>query len=116
MMAPVKSTFLTMRRTTRPDKNYIGTEPDTSSCVDASARKEGETMNDNAAVTGADRYQALADDAYAASDRLTGESQLIMRQIALSYHRLALIEDALEQEKRATVGSALRPESAAREA
>jgi hypothetical protein len=37
-----------------------------------------------------ERYQALAADAYAASDRLNDPgAQLLMRQIALGYDRLA---------------------------
>ena len=58
-------------------------------------------MNDNS-PNHADHYRALADDAYAASDRLTGESQVIMRQIAVSYHRLAAIADAEERSARAS--------------
>lgn len=50
-------------------------------------------MNDNCAPSNADHYHALADDAYAASERLSGESQRIMRQIAVSYYRLAAIAD-----------------------
>jgi hypothetical protein len=54
-------------------------------------------MNDNSAPSNADHYRALADDAYAASERLSGDSQRIMRQIAVSYHRLATIADAEER-------------------
>ena len=54
-------------------------------------------MNDNTAPSNADHYRALADDAYAASERLSGDSQRIMRQIAVSYHRLAAIADAEER-------------------
>lgn len=51
-------------------------------------------MTDNDQATDADRYRALSDDAYAAADRATDpESQLIMRQIPLSCHRLSLIAD-----------------------
>jgi hypothetical protein len=56
-------------------------------------------MNDNS-PNNADHYRALADDAYAASDGLAGESQVIMRQIAVSYHRLAAIADAEERSAR----------------
>ena len=54
-------------------------------------------MNDNSPRNTSDQYRALADDAYAASDRLSGDSQRIMRQIAVSYHRLAAIADAEER-------------------
>jgi hypothetical protein len=54
-------------------------------------------MNDNSAPSNADHYRALADDAYAASERLFGDSQRIMRQIAVSYHRLAAIADENER-------------------
>jgi hypothetical protein len=53
-------------------------------------------MNDNS-PNNADHYRALADDAYAASDRLSGDSQRIMRQIAVSYHRLAILADQEER-------------------
>ena len=50
-------------------------------------------MNDNTPPSNAGHYRSLADDAYAASERLSGNSQRIMRQIAASYHRLAVLAD-----------------------
>jgi hypothetical protein len=54
---------------------------------------EGRSMNDNSAPSNADHYRALADDAYAASERLSGDAQRIMRQIAVSYRRLAIMAE-----------------------
>jgi hypothetical protein len=51
---------------------------------------------DNSAPSIADHYRALADDAYAASDGCV-KIPSIMRQIAVSYHRLAAIADAEER-------------------
>jgi len=48
-------------------------------------------MNDNTEPPSAERWRALAVDSYAIAEGMTDpEARLMMRQIALSYDRLAL--------------------------
>ena len=67
-------------------------------------------MDDNLQATEADHYRALRDNTYAAAERMTDPaSQLIIRQIAMCYHRLSLIAEERNQPAAADVPSVAQP-------